>query len=179
MQKENCIFSSWFGWPLTRKNINEMLFATISCRSCGNLFIYSVPANKQSLLSSWLGTHPNNTQEMAKVEMLNSFADHKNDKLSISPLVFGTSWNFLCVQALPLSLNLFIINMDETWGDERKTKDFKSNKVPSGSVGTSLDVLLSSVSYTALRGNESWYHASEWLNQAESLLSLDSYFVFY
>lgn len=122
--------------------------------------------------SAWLVTHPDSAQEVAKVAMRNSHCGWQTLHRSLC------LWNFLKLlvcpgfRSLPRLLNLLIINMDETWGG--KTKRFESNKVPSGSVGTTLDVLLSSVSYTALRGNESWYHASEWLNHAESLLSLDS-----
>lgn len=150
MQKEICIFSSWFEWPLTQKKkpINEMLFATISRRSCGNLSIYPVSANKQSFLKRLIGDTSGNTQEVAKVAMRDSCWMTN----SPSPPFFLELPETLGVQALSLS-RCHLICSSLIWmrpeREARKRKHFESNKVPSGSVETTLDVRLSSVSYTA------------------------------
>lgn len=111
----------------TKKNINKMLLTTKSCRSCGNLSIYSVPANKQSFLKLLIGdAFKNHTRcgEGGKAEIL--VADHKKEELS-KPFIFCYFLKLLMCpgsQSLPLSLNLFIINMDETWGESEKKEAF-------------------------------------------------------
>lgn len=80
--------------------------------------------------SSWLVTHSREHTRSGKgvgAEIL--VADHKNDELSKPFCLCYFSKLFVCPgsQSLPLSLNVFVINMDETWGEERKAERFESN----------------------------------------------------
>lgn len=133
--------------------------------------------------SSWLVTHPDNTQECGKGGGA-KFVLLIIKKTTNSPSLLCFC-DFLKLSVRPGSPSLHTVTSSVHhqygWdpGRREKNETFPKYQRASGSVGTTLDVLLSSVSYSALRGNESWYHAFEWLNHAESLPSLDSYFVFY